>query len=247
MRIKLEGLKEATRGMRQLSDKELSTALRNAINDTARDVIKRQESEISRVFHKPTPKVQRPYFLDKATKEQLTAEIRIKDVFGKGTGRAIPNTLEPHIPGFKSSRQSKGMETRLRAKGLLGANEYLVPSRTMKLNSYGNISGALASKMLNDLWAFSEVAGFDSNTSEAKSRFIWGEIKPRGKSPIKGIWLTSRFKGRKQNALMMMVVRGAPTYGKRLRFHEIGRREVDKVFYRHLESAIDHAIRRSMR
>ena len=240
--VRFDGLDRIQRALSRYPAEQRKAA-RNALNDTARDVQKRNQKEINRVFHRPTRIIQNAFYVKKATTENLQAEVKLKDVYGE-SGRAIPNTLQPHIPGYSANRSAKGMEIALRSKGLLGSNEFLVPSRTMRLDSHGNVTGATASKMLNDLWVFSNVAGFNSNTGSARSKYIWGEIMPQGKPPIKGIWLTSRFLARKPGALMMLVVQGAPSYGKRFRFFEIGNKEAKRQLPRHAQIAIEHALRR---
>jgi hypothetical protein len=244
--IKVEGLKDVNDALRLLKNKELPTAYRNAINDTARDVIKRLERETKSIFDRPTPKVQRPFFLkEKATKEKLQATVAIKDVFGKD-GQAIVNTLTPHIPGFDSRRRAKGMERQLRRKGLLGLNQFLVPSRSMKLDRFGNVSGSVASKMLSDINAY-VAAGGSRATSASKVRFIWGTVKPKGRSPVTGIWMQSRWRSRRQNALMMLAVDARPIYAKRFRFNQIAESYGAKVFEKHMVSAVEHALYRRMR
>jgi len=244
--ITLTGLKDVNDALRQLRTNELPTAWRNAINDTARDTIKRLERETQSVFDRPTPKVQRPFFLkEKATKERLQATIAIKDVFGKD-GQAIVNTLTPHIPGFDSTRRAKGMERQLRRKGLLGPNQYLVPSRTLKLDRYGNVSGSQASKMLSDINAYT-AAGGSRATSANKVRYIWGTVRPKGSAPVTGIWLQSRWQARRPNALVMLAVDATPRYSKRFRFNDVAERYGRRVFEQHMIKAVEHAIARRYR
>ena len=243
--ITLSGDQDITRQLGQLTRTELPTALRNATNDTARDVIKRLERETKSVFDRPTPKTLKPLFLkDKATKERPEATIDIKDVFGKD-GQAIINTLTPHIPGEPAHRKPKGMEKHLRRNGLLGPNQFLVPSRTAKLDRHGNIPGSQASKMLSDLNSYAYNPDIASQATHAsKVRYIWGSVKPKGGKPITGIWLRSRWQARKPGALVMLVVDGAPTYGKRFHFDQIAKSYSFKVFPKHMRLAIEHALRR---
>lgn len=244
--IRIEGLTEVSQALAMLRASEIPTAQRNAVNDTARAVIKRLELETKRVFDRPTPKTQRAFFLKtKATKERPEALIAIKDVFGKD-GQAIINTLTPHIPGFDSTRRAKGMERQLRRKGLLGPNQYLVPSRSLKLDRYGNVSGSAASKMLSDINAYT-AAGGSRATGAAKVRYIWGTVRPRGGRPITGIWLQSRWQARKPNALVMLAVDAKPRYAKRFKFNEVADRYGRRVFLKHMTAAVEHAIARRSR
>ena len=244
--IRVDGLEDLHRALITTFPNEIKTAMRNAINDTARDVMKREEQEIVSVFNRPTPKIQHPFFVAKATKTNLVAEVKIKDVYGR-FGNAFPNTLKPHIHGYRTTREAKGMERALRHKGLLGSDEFLVPSRTMKLNQYGNIPGAMASKMLNDLWVFHGVPGYDSDTSERKRKYMWGEVTARNGRTTKGIWDSRKFLTHQPKALLMMVVKKHPTYTKRFDFFRIGQDEVKRAIKIHATSALQHAFRRNGR
>lgn len=239
LRLDVSGLNELRARMRKFSRREVETALRNTINDTARDVQKREEDEVAAVFDRPTPIVRRAFFVRKASRERLEAEVRIKDVFGN-FGQAIPNTLEPHIPGFPATRNPKGMERALQRRGLMRRGQYLVPSRTMRLNRYGNVPGSTASKMLNDLGVFRGIAGFNSSTGEAKTKYLWGTA-----SGVTGIWLRTRFQRHQPGALQMLVVNTQPTYRKRFKFYQVGRDHAAKVMPNHARDALAHAYRRA--
>jgi hypothetical protein len=197
---------------------ELPSAMRNTINDTARLVIKREEDEVRRVFDRPTPLVQRPFWLKtKASKESLSAEISIKDVFGRRGGSALPDALEPHIPGFPATRRQKSFERRW-----LGG--YWVPSRSMKLNRYGNVSGPMIAKMLADTGQYRKVSGFDGTTRASKVRYGLFRI-----GNTLGVWDLQRLRSRQYGALMMLQVGKTPTYRKRFDFFGVAQREAGKI------------------
>lgn len=244
--IEIQGVGDLVKAFNALGRKHAPTAVRNTLQDIASAIVKREEQEIKRVFDRPTPMIQRAFFAPRVQKGDTAAFVRLKDVFGK-LGDVVPNTLEPHIPGYAATRQAKGMETALRRKGLMGDDEYLVPSRTMRLNKYGNLTGAKASKMLNDLWAFSNVSGFKSSTGDAKRKYVFGTIYPAGREPIKGIWDTKRFQAKRPNALQMLVVKGAPQYAKRFRYYQIGQSYARSVAPAFTEREFKRAIARAMR
>jgi hypothetical protein len=238
-KITVQGLEDVRKRLQKFGDREVQTAMRNAINDTARDSKARGEMEVMKVFDRPTPLVQRPFFVRRATLENLQAQVAVKNVFGR-FGAALENALEPHIPGYPRTREPKGMERALRNAGLLGPNEWLVPSRSMRLNQYGNVPGSTASKMLNDMDAFGSVAGFDSTTKAPKVRYVWGEV-----SGVKGIWLASKFRRQQGGALQMLVVKNRPTYSKRFRIVQVWERHAARVLPGHAQEAVRHAIRRA--
>jgi hypothetical protein len=243
--VKVSGIADVQQALAAIPG-EFRRAARNALNDTARDVLKHIEGEIPKVFHRPTRQVRRPFFLQKAEKDNLVAELRMKDVFTTSSGASvIENVLTPHIPGYPATRQSKSLEVQLRRKGLLGANQFLVPSRTMRLDRNGNVSGGQAQKMLADLNAYT-YEGAPNATFDNKVRYIWGSVQPRNGKRITGIWLRARWQSRKPGALAMLVVDGAPQYRKRFRLHDTAQQHVDRVMPMHLQLAVEHAFRRAM-
>lgn len=228
--VTVDGLEQIQRALSAFPA-EQKTALRNAINDTARDVLKREEREITSSFDRPTKIVQKAFFVEKATTENLTAKVRLKD---RLQGGKIENTLKPHIPGGSNDRASKGLEVGLRAQGKLRADEYLVPSRSMRLNQYGNITGALARKILADV-------------RTRGGKYTWAEIRSsRTGQAVRGVWLTSKLRRRQLDgkALIMVAVQRPSYTTKRFDFFGAGRREARRVGERHAREALSFALRR---
>jgi len=221
---------------------ELKKAIRNSMNDSARLVMARQEKEIKKVFHNPTRLIQKPFFVERAdiNKTPIQAKVRLKDVYGSTSVNVVFNTLSPHIPGYPATRDPvKGMESALRRMGKISDKEFLVPSRTAKLDKNGNIPGSQASKMLNDIGAFAGVAGFDSTTKAPKVKYMWGEVKDASGKVTRGIWLVNRFVSQKPAALVMVVVKTQPRYAKRFRFHELSEKTFDKVLPGEVDKSLD--------
>lgn len=239
--IDTSGLEKRLRSLRK---NEFPTAMRNTINDLMRDVIKREQKEVERVFDRPTSLVRNAFRIkNKATKKRLHGAVWIKDVHGRG-GNALLNTLTPHIPGHPALREAKGMERSLRNAGLMRSDQYLMPSRTMRLNAAGNVSGSVASKMLNDIQAFRGVSGFTSETKSAKVRYVWGHAKARSGGLVTGIWLKTRFQKGTPGALQMVVVDTAPRYSKRFKFYSVAKSWAMKRGPHHAKLAVKHSIRR---
>ena len=236
--------KEIERRLNAIARKQVPYATSLALNNTAKDVIKAEQDEMRRVFDRPTPFILRGLRVTKyAKKTDLQAEVGFKDVYGR-SGEAVENTLKPHIPGFPATRQPKGMERQLRRRGFLGANEWLVPSRTLKLNQYGNITGPLATKMLADIGAYKGISGFDGTTKGRKAQYIWGEVKARSGGTVKGIW---KVEGGRDNyarggwSLQMVVVK-QPHYRKRFDWSGTARETFDKCYPARFDAAMDQAI-----
>lgn len=232
------------RMLRELRTKDVPKAARNTLRDVMKDTIKREQQEMRKVFSNPTPLVVNGIRITKLPQtNDLTGELGFKDVYGK-RGEAVLNAVTPHIPGYKATRGKKGMEAALIRMDLMTENQYLVPSRTMRLNKYGNVTGATASKMLNDLHAFRKVAGYTSETSKAKTKYVWGEVHAKGGGTVKGIWLRSKFYGRRSGALQMLVVDRTPTYAKRFRFHQVARSWAGKRMPYFARKTVEHYITR---
>lgn len=230
--------------LNSLRKKEIPTAARNTLNDLMRDVVNREKKEIIKIFHAPTKIVWKsPIVKEEATKQKLYGEVWLEEGAGKSS-TILLNTLTPHIPGYPSVREPKGMESQLIRMGLMKKGQYLMPSRAMKLNKFGNITGSVASKMLHDINAFSGIYKGNLRTKETKVKYIWGTVKKKNGGTVTGIWLQSRFNKQQGNALKMVVVDASPTYGKRFKFHALAKSWAKKRMPYHAELAVQHAIRR---
>lgn len=217
-----------TRGLeakfKRLMKKEIPSAIRNTINDTMADVVRRERKEINRVFDKPTPYIAKsPAIKSKATKTMPVGEVWL---------RGEKNVLKPHIPGYKPNRSLKGVEKLLRGNGQLAANQYLVPSRTMRLNRYGNVSNQTLKKMVVDL------------SGRGKRRgFIWGSVKGK-RGPVAGVWYSARWRMHQPGALALLAVNVEPKYQKTFDFFGVGSRHARERIPYYAQKAIEQAIAR---
>lgn len=244
MRIELEGIEELQRALDKLEDNELPTVMRNSLNDVAFGVKERQEREVQRVFEAPVRAVQRPFYVKKATKQKLEAKLDIKDRLP-----FLDRVFEPHIPGRPATRHHTAFEWRLQNAGLLGADEYMVPSRTQRKNTFGNVTRGTYSKMLADLRVYRE-AGFEGNTKRQNRGFMWAAVGPKySRNKIRGIWYIARLRDGRPGALAMMVVKRPPTYAKRFRFEQVaqshGAKIAPDIILHELEWAVERRLRRS--
>jgi len=255
--IELRGVEEIQRKLNALSGPEMKTAIRNTLNDTAFDARKALSDSIGSIFDRPTPLIVKSPYVNKATKDTLEASVQIgKDsmsmtelIAGKKLVDAgvFRRALEPHIPGFSSTRAEKGMEYHLRRLGMMRNDQYLMPSRTMKLDRYGNVPGSVASKMLADIGAYAGVAGFPGTTKERKAQYVWGTVKARKGGTVTGIWKVKGGARRMTDArwdLMMLVVDRAPHYRKVFDFNKIGLEAGRKVIVQHASKAVDFVLGR---
>lgn len=248
-KVDTTGLERMLRGIR---DKDMPRAVRNTLRDIMKDTMRRERQEMQRIFKNPTNVVLNAQRMTKEPQDKdPRGEIGFRKDLGK-RGEAAINALAPHIPGYRASRNAKGMEVALRADGKMKMGEYLVPSRTMKpgrgggLNKFGNITGHTASRMLSDIGTSERLTSVRSTTSKAKSKFMWAEVKGR-RGTVKGIWLTKglRTPGKiPLGTLQMVVVSKRPTYAKRFRYKELARIWGDRTAPFFARKTVDYYITR---
>lgn len=215
----------ALAAFRSLRLNEIPTAARNAVNDTARDVIRAEEQEIRRVFDRPTPLIQRAFFLKtKAVKQERPfAVVALKDA--PRIGEAIARAIEPHVPGLPAQRKMKPFESAL-------SRSFWVPSRTAPLDRYGNVGKATISRMIREVETYGE-------TVSPSDKFAYLVVEG-----VEGIWDIRKFRSRQHGALVMVRVRRTPTYRKRFDYVGAAQREAQRVFARHAALAVQYAIGR---
>lgn len=239
IKVDTSGLDRMLKGIQR---KDMPLAMRNTLRDVMNDTRLRERQEIKRVFKKPTtPVLNGVRVTERPETNKPWGRLGFRDDFGK-YGHAVLRAVSPHIPGEPNTRNQKAMASGLTQMGLMKSDEYLVPSRTMKLNKFGNITGNMASKMLNDIGAFRSSSGFTSTTMPGKVKWIWKEVRSRKGKPLKGIWDKAKLQKKRPGALAMMVVKGSPTYAKRFRFREVARSHSEKAKPYFARKTVDYYI-----
>ena len=227
----------------KLKKSEIPSAIRHATNDLAFDTRKRIITEMDRVFHKPTREVKRtPWVTKQKVNNQPGAVLSLthwNDPKGRGSSKAI----FPHVPGEDSIREPKGMERWLRRAGYISNNEWMIPTKAAQ-NAAGNIEGSVASKMLSDIGATVGYGFLNKKTAKAKRKYVfigkggnWG----RRYGLPRGIYW---HQGPGKLTLMVAVVHKAPTYSKRLKFHDVARSWAAKRMGYFGDKAVAQAISR---
>ena len=210
----------------RLRSNEIPSAMRNTINDLMQDVVKRERQEIKTVFDRPTPYIANsPAIKTKATKTSWQGEVWL---------RGEKNVLKPHIPGYEPRRDLKGIEDLLRGMGQLGNNQYLMPSRTMRLDSFGNVSRRTVAIMMQSL------------KGKGKGAYIWGVVQGK-RGPVAGVWITAAWKARRPGALALVAVDATPTYGKVFDFYGVAKQWSKQRIDYHARRAIETQIARRNR
>jgi hypothetical protein len=237
-------MRNLERRLSVLRTKEIPSAIRNTLNDLAMDCRKMIVAEIPRVFDRPVPIVRSMPRYVKTNNKELQSKL-ILTGFDRGGNKASASyAFLPHLPGEPDTRRPKGLEPRLRRKGLLGGNEWLMPTPAAPLNAYGNVKPSEVARMIADLGAYQQAARDARNTKlstlakrKGGMRYIW--IRRKSASQDSGI-----FRKMGNTIVPMFVVTGEPRYSKRFRFAEtVKKYAATKIAY-HADRAIAQAIRK---
>jgi hypothetical protein len=243
---------DAIRKLSDLKQRQIPFALAKALTRTAIAVSKREQQEITRVFDRPTPFTVNSVYVIAATKQNLTAIVRIKDEASKGVSPA--KYLRAEI--FGGPRGMKASESLLRRSGLLGANEFMVPSNYIQLDAYGNVPKGTMTNVLSGVKAYLAL-GFNQNRTKAWKRGKIGKAGPwvggyfvvsrktgqlrRHSRPLpNGIW--QRARDNDSIKPLFFFVR-QPFYLQRFKFYEIATQVVQEQFDRIFAQSLEDALR----
>ena len=192
------------------------------------------------------PRYKNPFYFEKSDKRNLTGYIRFKDQNSRvfQNSKVFPaRYYRPQV--FGGQREAKGHEKALRRMGILGSNEFTVPGKRMRLDRYGNLSGATYSKILADV--LNVYTGGDDigsgygqrTTKRGKKRYFYDpNLRPRG------IWVRQ---SRKVAYPALVFVTSAPQYKIRFPMEELGDRYITKNYRREFRKAMEYALKTARR
>lgn len=141
-----------------------ATAL--ALTKTAQFIEQKIKEEIQRVFDRPTKFTLNSTFVRPATKQRLSAEVKIKDESFKAV--APIKWLAPQIYG--GTRTLKRFEQRLVSANAMPPGHFAVPASGADFDSFGNMSRGEIVRMLSDLQAHFDPRQNTTATSRGKRR-----------------------------------------------------------------------------
>lgn len=145
-----------------------------ALNDTAKDVMAAEVASMSEVFDRPTRFTLNALYIQRASSNDLSAQVRFKEGFG-----SIPawRYLGPQVEG--GTRAKKSHERALERAGLLKASEFCVPGQGLTLDANGNMKPSDLVKMLADLGAgFSNSTAKTRKTKKGRARGRYMVLRP---------------------------------------------------------------------
>lgn len=250
MQFDLTGAREALRYAKNV-EKQLTFVQRTALNDLAFQVRAAQQHEIKDVFSSPTRGTQNSPLVKRATDSRLQAEVYIQDEQAKGNKPR--DWLSAEVRG--GQRQLKRFERALQAVGAMPGNTFVVPSKTLKLDAYGNIPSGLIVQLLSYFKAFPE-NGYKANITDARKAklrqgsrkkvgysYFAGRPNRSGKFP-EGIWKVTHFAMGDALELVFLFVARA-RYDAVYDFDYVSeitiRKHADRIFNAALERAIASA------
>jgi hypothetical protein len=213
-----------------------------ALTKTAQDIKAEEVKTMGQVFDRPTRFTLNALYVKTATKKDLSAVVEFKD----GGGKSVPawRYLGPQVSG--GGRQKKSHERRLERAGILRSDEYVVPGQGVELDAYGNMRGGLIERILSQLQAAEQFAGYQANET-ARSRKRNASKRTgryfllRGRGAPDGIYHRPAGNTREIRPVMMFVK--APRYQKRFPFYEVAQKVFNDRFLMHARAGFERTIK----
>jgi len=220
--------------LRRVEDraKSIPVATSNALNTTIFKIKDLEVQEMSHVFDRPTRFTLNALFVKRATAQDLTAMVFLKEGLGK------LHYLRPQI--YSGARPLKGFEKMLRQAGFLPSGMFAVPGSAAKLDANGNMSRGQLMQVMSALKLAERTAGYSANRTAASVKRKRGKVplffvgKPGGGRLPLGVWQSFRF-GVGTAVKPVLIFVKQPTYKKLFKFFEVAERIAAKAFPLHLE------------
>jgi len=140
----------------ELQKVQLPFAASLALNTMSKDIREDLRDRMKSTFENTVPFTLNSLFVSMSTKDNLTSVVGLKEFATKGNPAS--KYLLPHIQGGPSyyTRFQKS----LRTAGLLGPNEYAIPTQSdnLQLNRYGNVRPSMYTEILYSLKAYRDTS-----------------------------------------------------------------------------------------
>ncbi|WP_426318878.1 hypothetical protein [Pseudoduganella sp. R-43] len=169
-----DAVRQLTTGM-LVEEKQVKFATRVALTRVAVKSKQAEEREMRDVFDKPTPFTMSGLFVQPATSDSLTAEVKLKDFASKSSTPAA-KYMAAQIKG--GSRGQKRFERALEAIGALPPGYRVVPGEGAELDDYGNMNRGQIVQILSYFRAFPE-AGYKANMTDRRREALQRGSKTR--------------------------------------------------------------------
>jgi hypothetical protein len=231
-------LKKLIADVDKMHQKQIPFALSLTLNEVAKHGKQAVQRKMKSVFDRPTPFILKSLRIRRVSKKDIkanskqTAQLGFKNGFGKNPFKdQVDDAIRHHIDG--GARPAKASEKSLRRKGILRKDEFIVPSRALRLDRYGNIPRGTMNKILSNIGGFGE-QGYKANTPQAQRtlKFIVGEV-----GGTRGIWSVQRNKWKP-----VLIFVKQPKYKKRFDFYGVATKEVGRYYASSFRKAMRYAI-----
>ena len=211
-------------------------AASTALSRTAYEAAQAEGQKSGGVFDRPTPFTRKSVLYRKATADNLTYRIFVRDEASRsGTPPAL--YLRPQVKG--GPRRPKPFELLLRRAGVMHPDEFAIPAIGIKRNAYGNLPASVISKIVSQLGARRDALQNTTARSRKRSKGRGGVVyfvpdESHRRSLPRGVY--ERLSGRKFR-LVLLFVSGAPRYRKRYDFGQAARSKAQRAFGPHFAKA----------
>lgn len=234
----------------------LPSITRNALNDTAFEVRKAEQTELRSAFNNPTPWVIKTIFVTKATNQRQAAAVGPTDYFERGGFSAglTPWELVLSHNVYGGTRQHKAFEKRLHTAGILPRGWFAVPGIGARLNRYGNMSSGEIVQILTYVNAMSMYSG-DNTSRRDRLTNRRSNLDRRGIQYF-AITPSSRaardlrpgiYKKQRNRIKPVLIFVRSVTYRNRVRWHEVGERVVHDKYTEFFDRSFNNELRRARR
>lgn len=216
-----------------VGSRQVPFVVAKALTKTAQIAQTSIKDAMPNVFDRPTNYTLNSTYLKPATKSDLVALIKLKD---QGSGLTANKWLYAEVAG--GTRNLKRSEKSLQIKGYLKSDEQIVPGAGASLDGSGNMRGSQVKRILTSI-----NGGTPSKASKKRSRSHKAEyFVPAADSKLpRGVYQRIGFSsGSAIKPVLIFAKKGS--YRKRLPFHEIVNKVVERNFSDQLNVAIYYAL-----
>jgi hypothetical protein len=223
-------------------EKQSRFGVAKAITKTAKDVERELKREMATKTDRPTPYFLKSTFVQPATKQRLMARVGLKDkIFGKN-GIASADMFLHHFQG--GARVPKALEKYLRASGLLGGNEFIVPGAGARLDAFGNMSRGQVQQIISQLrlgldpYAWSSGSRRSKRNVKLAGRIFWARGNERDGHLKRGAYIDM---GPPIGLRPLLVVVRSPSYKRRFDLPQLAAITIAKTWKDNLNASLVEA------
>lgn len=229
--IDVTGIPELKVYLAQLKG-ELKNASIRAQNNLAYHLRVAEQVQMTVDIDRPTKWSTGSVIYEKAT-DKKNARIWFADPFGHQAGLGGDDYLGVQILGGKRTRDRRS-EVRLKMYGFMAEGYTWAPAKGVRLNAYGNVSGALMTKILSNLGTIDTARNTGTAPTTQYVVRTWGARNTPGIFEV--------INGRPGLKPILWFIK-RPTYKPRYDFYGRADREFEYRWRAELEKQIDKAIR----